>query len=78
MILANCQGFAKENTDKCSLWSRAKIKIVIDCIYKHPNMYINESNDDYLNELLDKLCKENKTMPFLGDFNINIHQIMSS
>ena len=41
-------------------------------------MYINESNDDYLNELLDKLCKENKTIPFLGDFNINIHQIMSS
>ena len=35
-------------------------------------MNINEFNDDYLNELLDKLSKENKTIFFLGDFNINL------
>ena len=35
-------------------------------------MNINEFSDDYLNELLDKLSKENKTMFFLGDFNINL------
>ena len=35
-------------------------------------MNINEFNDDYLNELLDKLCKENKTIFLLGDFNINL------
>ena len=34
-------------------------------------MNINEFNDDYLNELLDKLSKENKTIFLLGDFNIN-------
>ena len=31
-----------------------KTNIIVGCIYKHPNMNINEFNDDYLNELLDK------------------------
>ena len=31
-----------------------KTNIIIGSIYKHPNMNINEFNDDYLNELLDK------------------------
>ena len=35
-------------------------------------MNINEFNDDYLNELLNKLSKENKTIFLLGDFNINL------
>ena len=35
-------------------------------------MNINEFNDDYLNELLDKLFKENKNIFLLGDFNINL------
>ena len=35
-------------------------------------MNINEFNEDYLNELLDKLSKENKTIFLLGDFNINL------
>ena len=35
-------------------------------------MNINDFNDDYLNELLYKLSKENKTMFLLGDFNINL------
>ena len=34
-------------------------------------MNINEFNDDYFNELLDKLSKENKTIFLLSDFNIN-------
>ena len=33
-------------------------------------MNINEFSDDYLNELLDKISKENKTIFLLGDFNI--------
>ena len=49
-----------------------KINVIIGCIYKHPNMNINELNDDYLNELFDKLSKENKTIFVLGDFNINL------
>ena len=39
-------------------------------IYKHPIMSINEFNDDYLNELLDKLTKENLSL--LEEFNINL------
>ena len=35
-------------------------------------MNINEFNDDYPNELLDKLSKENKTVFLLGDFNIKL------
>ena len=35
-------------------------------------MDINEFNDDYLNELLDKLSKENKSIFLFGDFNINL------
>ena len=35
-------------------------------------MNIDEFNHDYLNELLDKLSKENKTKFLLGDFNINL------
>ena len=35
-------------------------------------MNINGVNDDYLNALLDKLSKENKTIFLIGDFNINL------
>ena len=48
-----------------------KTNVIIGCIYKHPNVNINEFDDDYLNELLDKLSKENKTIFLFGDFNIN-------
>ena len=48
-----------------------KTNVIIGCIYKHPNVNINKFNDDYLNELLDKLSKENKTIFLFGDFNIN-------
>ena len=48
-----------------------KTNIVIGCIYKHPGINLNEFNKFYLNNLLDKLSKENKTVFLLGDFNIN-------
>ena len=49
-----------------------KTNIIVGCIYQHPSMNINEFNDDYLNELLDKLSKENETILLLGDFYINL------
>ena len=54
------------------IYNPKKTNIIIGCIYKHPNMDINEFNDDYLNELLDKLSKENKSIFLFGDFNINL------
>ena len=35
-------------------------------------MNLNEFNEFYLNNLLDKLSKENKTVFLLGDFNIKL------
>ena len=49
-----------------------KTNIIIGCSYKHPNMNINEFNDDYINKLLDKLSKENETIFLLCDANINL------
>ena len=49
-----------------------KANAIIGCIYKHLNMKMNEFNDDYLNDLLGKLSKENQTIFSLGDFNINL------
>ena len=55
-----------------------KTNIIIGRICKHPNMNINEFNDDYLNEFLDKLSKENKTIFLLGDFNISLLKVVSA
>ena len=40
--------------------------ITIVCIDRHPNMDLNDFNNDYLNPLLVKLSKEKKTV-FLLD-----------
>ena len=42
-----------------------------DCVL-HPHMDLNGFNDYYINNLLDKLSKENKTVFVLGDFNIDL------
>ena len=44
----------------------------ICCIYKHPNMNVNEFNNDYLNEFLDKISNKNKIIFLLGDLNITL------
>ena len=41
-----------------------KTNVIISCIYKHRNKNVNE--------LLDKLPKENETIFLPGDFNINL------
>ena len=49
-----------------------KINVTVGCIYHHPHMDLNESNDYYVNNLLDKLSRENKTVFLLGEFNIDL------
>ena len=49
-----------------------KSKIIVGCLYKHPNMAVSDFNKNYLNTLLDKLSKENKQVFHLGDININL------
>ena len=41
------------------------------CIYRHPNMDLNEFNDYYINNLLDELSKKDKTVFLLCDFHID-------
>ena len=45
--------------------------IVVDCIYKHPNMNVLELNN-HLNHMLEKVSEEQKQIFALGDFNINL------
>ena len=49
-----------------------KSNIIISCICKHPSMDLNDFNTNYLNNLLDKVSKEQKSVFLLGDFNINL------
>ena len=48
--------------------------IIIGCIYKHPNMSINDFQDNYLTNLLNILSRENKSTILMGDYNINLLQ----
>ena len=45
--------------------------IITGCIYRHPNMDIDGFNNNDLNNLLDKIAKENKSVFLLGDFNVD-------
>ena len=42
------------------------------CIYRHPTMDLNEFNCYYLNPLLEKLAKEQKSVFLLDDFNVDL------
>ena len=46
--------------------------IIIGCIFSHPNMDLDEFNDNSLNTLRDKISKENKSVFLLGDFNVDL------
>ena len=50
----------------------SKTNIIVGCIYRHPSMDLNEFNYYYLNPLLEKLAKEQKTVFLLGDFNVDL------
>ena len=49
-----------------------KSNIIVGCLYKLPNIDVNDFNQSYLNTLLDKIFKENKQVFLFGDFNINL------
>ena len=42
------------------------------CIYRHPTVDFNEFSCHYLNPLLEKLAKEQKTVFLLGAFNVDL------
>ena len=49
-----------------------KTNVTVGCIDHHLHMDLNEFNDYCVNNLLDKLSKENKTVFPLGDFKIEL------
>ena len=49
-----------------------KSNIIIGCIYRHPGMDLNEFNEEFLNVVLQKLSKENKSVFLMGDFNVDL------
>ena len=46
--------------------------IIIGCIYKHPLKDLNDCKTNYLNNLLDKVSKGQKSVFLLCDFNANL------
>ena len=49
-----------------------KSNIIVGTIYKHPSMDLTDFNSNYVNSLLEKISKEQKSVFLLGDFNINL------
>ena len=49
-----------------------KTNITVGCIYCHLHTDLDELNDYYINNLLNKLSKENKTVFRLGDSNLDL------
>ena len=54
-----------------------KSSIIVGVIYRHPSTdldcnYLIDFNCNYLNKLLEKTSKEQKSISLLGDFNVNL------
>ena len=49
-----------------------KSNIIVGTLHKHPSMDLTDFNSNYLNNLLEKVSKEQKSAFLLGDFNINL------
>ena len=48
--------------------------MIIGCFYRHPTSLIpiSQFSDEYLEPLLEKIAKEDKTCAIMGDFNIDL------
>ena len=51
-----------------------KSNIIIGSIYRYPSMDHDDFNKIFLNKLLEKVYKEQKSVYLLGDFNVNLLQ----
>ena len=49
-----------------------KTNVTVGCTYCHLHMNLDKLNDYYLNNLLNKLSKENETVFLLGDFDLDL------
>ena len=51
---------------------KKKKNVIVGCIYHHPSLNPTEFVDIHIQELLQKMSKEDKTIVLLGDFNIDL------
>ena len=49
-----------------------KSNIIVGVIYRHPSMDLTDFNCNYLNQLLEDISKDKKSIFLLGDFNVNL------
>ena len=49
-----------------------KSNIIVRVIYRHPSMDLSDFNCNYLNQLLENISKEQKSIFLLVDFNVNL------
>ena len=49
-----------------------KSNIIVGVIYRQPSMDLNDFNCNYLNQLIENISKEQKSIFLLGDFNVNL------
>lgn len=71
MIDLNVVEFFKIKSTFFEIGNPKKINNITECIYKYPNMNINELSDDFLNKPLDKFFKENKIIFSLVNYDIH-------
>ena len=50
----------------------SKSSIIVGYIYRHPKIDLFEFTHYYLDTLLEKLAKEQKTVFLVGDFNVDL------
>ena len=50
----------------------SKSNIVVGCVYKHTSASLTDLANNYLNNILDEVSKEQKAVFLLGDFNVNL------
>ena len=54
------------------LSTQKKANIIVGVIYRHSSMDLTDFSCNYLNQLLDNISKEQKSIFVLGDFNVNL------
>ena len=52
--------------------NQQKSNIIVGRIYKHPSMELTDFNSSFLNNILEKISKEQKSIFLLSDFNIKL------
>ena len=53
------------------LLTQKKSNIIVGVIYRNPSMDLAAFNCNYLNQLLENISKEQKSIFLVGDFNVN-------